>query len=167
MYGPTNSATTAITPPTTAGSRTFHNDATDEAVPIGTQRHFIFTNGTSPRPAAISSATSASFAWRHDLHQTCTRYPVVREIERGVGSSWESARRSAISAQNKRRLADPMGRRFRLANHDTPGSRPPSFSQRDGASCGLILDRLPSGHVVADQRHVFPVSHPADEGADQ
>jgi hypothetical protein len=37
------------------------------------QRHFICTNGTSPRPASIRTARSASFACRHALHQTCTR----------------------------------------------------------------------------------------------
>ncbi len=45
------------------------------------RRHFICTSGTSPRPAAISAARSASLACRHDLHQTCTREP-VREIGR-------------------------------------------------------------------------------------
>lgn len=40
----------------------------------------------SPRPAATSAARSASFAWRHALHQTCTGRTCA--IEHGVGSSW-------------------------------------------------------------------------------
>jgi hypothetical protein len=46
------------------------------------QRHFICTSGTSPRPATISAARSASFAWGHDLHHACTRKP-IQDIERG------------------------------------------------------------------------------------
>jgi hypothetical protein len=74
------------------------------------------------------------------------------------------------SASNHHRLAHPMaGRRgwttrdLHHAQHHGGGSRLPDLLQRHGPRRGLIGDRLPAHHVMADQRDGLMVRHPADE----
>ena len=62
-------------------------------------------------------------------------------------------------------MAQPNGvGGFRRANHHGMGNRLPDLLDRRGARGGLVLDRLPAGCVVADERHLV-VGPPADEVA--
>jgi hypothetical protein len=167
--------------PDDVGCDPTHSSGGGESLPGGAEPRaavaaalFIRTNDTSPLPASISAARSASLAWRHALHQTCTRYP-MREIERGVGSSCASVRSLAIGGPKQASSACRPGgelscrtaRDFRLAYHSGRGSGAPRLLDRYGHRRGLVGDLLPAGHVVADQRHAFRVGHPAGEGARQ
>ena len=65
------------------------------------QRHFICTSGTSPRPATISAARSASFAWRDDLHHARTRKMLLGAFIAGaiVRAALDRRHDEAVSAR--------------------------------------------------------------------
>jgi hypothetical protein len=132
------------------------------------QAPFICTNGTSPLPAAISAARSASPAWRDALHQTCTRYD-VRSIEWGVGRSCASGASGQSRAICDRSPPPACGPGGELAPPDGAALSPcpsPRLWQRDAGAerqdprRSLTSDQFPASDVMADQRHVLVVGAP-------